>query len=85
MSSSLHKSNSTSECQRKISTQMCFSSSLIWCVFVCVALMRPRVWYDRLFTKYPETGRITQSREDSICLCACAEQTSQFREHQGSS
>lgn len=43
------------------------------------------VWYGRPFTKYPETPRITQSREDSICLCACAEQTRQFREHQGSS
>lgn len=38
MSSSLHESNSTSECQRKISTQMCFSSSLVWCAFVCVSV-----------------------------------------------
>lgn len=32
MSSSSHESDCTSECQRKISTQMCFSSRLVWCV-----------------------------------------------------
>lgn len=83
MSSCLHKSNCTSECQWKITTQMCSFFCLFvcfnidWsdvCVFACRNCMHHHIQgclcgTGRPFSKYPETPQELPRAERTASVC----------------